>query len=56
MIDDKFVICVMMFGMLILLVTALMKWNLYKFNKKCDLKIKHLRLKERYEMLKRLTR
>lgn len=56
MINDKLFIGIMLVGMLMLSLTALMKWHIYKFNKKCDLKIKHLRLKERYEMLKRLTR
>lgn len=54
--DNKFFMGVVLIGLVMLSLKVLMEWQLYKFNKRCDLKIKHLRLKERYEMLKRLKR
>ncbi len=56
MIDNELFIVVFLVGILMLSIKLLMEWQLYKFNKSCDLKIKHLRLKERYEMIKRLTK
>lgn len=56
MIDARLLIGIVMIGVLMLSLKVLMEWQLYKFNKKCQFKIRHLQIKERYELLKRLTR
>lgn len=56
MVNQTLLIGLVAYIIFVFLLIAIKDWSLYKFEKKCQLKIRHLQQKERYELLKRLTR
>ena len=56
MVSQTLLIGLVAYIIFVFLLIVISDWSIYKFEKKCQVKIRHLQLKERYELLKRLTR
>lgn len=56
MIETRAIVAIFVYVIFLVILIIIKDWSMYKFERKCRIKIKHLQLKERYELVKRITR